>query len=320
MGADRPGMSTLPGDFVETFQIEGMNVRGRIVRMGSVSDRVLRAHGYPDAVSRIVGEALGLAALLGASLKFDGIMTVQTRSGGPLSMVVADFVSPGIVRACASFRKDDLEALPPQDTRFEALAGEGSFALTIDQGADMERYQGVVPLSKLGLAPSALEYFDRSEQIPTALRLAVAQMTARDANGTLVQQWRVGGILIQNLASLGGKPAPQQTADQDAWNRVSILMKSVEDHELVDPQLEPNRLLYRLFHEEGVRVFEPLPLTFGCRCSRDRVERLMATYSPEELADLADADGKIRITCEFCSTSYPFAPHELGRHPHRAPS
>ena len=296
-------------DFVRSFQIEGMNVRGRIVHLTGAADRVIGAHGYPDSVSSVVGEALALAALLGASLKFDGTLTLQTRSSGPVRMIVADYTSPGVVRACASFDRaavDGLGATP----RFEDLVGEGSLAITIDQGADMERYQGIVPLEGEGLADGAMSYFERSEQIPTRIKLGVATLSARGADGAR-PHWRAGGIMIQNLASLGGHNAPQPVRDTDDWPRASALFATVEAHELVDPQVEAERLLYRLFHEDGVRVFERQTLAFGCRCSADRVATVLSQYPQSELQGLTDDSGTIRAMCEFCSTEYRFEPGQF---------
>ena len=253
-----------PADFVRSFQIEGMNVRGRVVHLTDVADRVIAAHGYPDPVSRLVGEALVLAALLGASLKFSGTLTVQTRGEGPVSMIVADFTSPGTVRACATFDAGRVASLGKSPS-FDQLVGKGSIAITIDPDADMDRYQGVVPMEGGGLAESAMMYFDRSEQIPTAIRLSVATLSTRGAQGSELR-WRAGGMLIQNLASLGGiQPASRDNGrdHEDDWPRAQALFSTIEPHELVDPQVEPERLLYRLFHEDGVRVFDVVPLTFA---------------------------------------------------------
>lgn len=297
-------------DFVRSFQIEGMNVRGRIVHLTDLADRVLAAHGYPESVSRIVGEALALTALLGASLKFDGVLTLQTRSDGPLRMVVADYASPGILRACATFDRDAVAALGPTPA-FEDLVGAGSLAITIDPGGDMERYQGIVPLEGAGLADAATTYFEQSEQIPTRIRLSVATLRSRgDPEGR--PRWRAGGIVIQNLAALGGRGAPEPGHDVDEdWNRASILFSTIEPHELVDPQVEAERLLFRLYHEDGVRVFETQDLQFGCRCSADRVSAVLSQYPETDVRELAEEDGLVRATCEFCSTVYSFRPDEL---------
>ncbi|MEQ1754009.1 MAG: Hsp33 family molecular chaperone [Micropepsaceae bacterium] len=300
-------------DFVRSFQIEGMNVRGRIVHLTDAADQVIAAHGYPATVSRVVGEALALAALLGASLKFNGTLTVQTRSDGPLRMIVADFRSPGDIRACATFDREAVEMLGPRPS-FKALVGNGSIAITIDPETDMERYQGVVPLEGDGIADGAIHYFDQSEQIPTSIKLSVATLNVRGPNGPQAH-WRAGGILIQNLATLGGiqvQPCPDDDRNhEDDWPRASALFSTVEPHELVDPLVEPERLLFRLFHEDGVRVFDVKPLRFACRCSSERVSDVLRQYSEIELNELADQDGLIRAKCEFCSATYSFAPDTL---------
>jgi molecular chaperone Hsp33 len=305
------GVDVTASDFVRGFQIEGMNVRGRIVHLTDLADRVIAAHGYPDSVSRVVGEALALVALLGASLKFEGMLTLQTRSDGPLRMVVADYSSPGTLRACATFDREAVEALGAMPL-FRELVGTGSLAITIDPGGDMERYQGIVSLDGEGLADGAIRYFDDSEQIPTRIKLSVATLLARGAAASR-PLWRAGGIIIQNLAALGGHrgAAPNEEPGDD-WIRASMLFSTIEPHELVDPQVEAERLLYRLYHEDGVRVFETGALEFGCRCSSERVMSVLSQYSREDVLGLAEADGRISAKCEFCSTVYRFQPDEIG--------
>lgn len=287
-----------------------MNVRGRVVHLTDLVDRVITAHGYPDSVSRVVGEALALVALLGASLKFEGTLTLQTRSDGPLRMVVADFISPGTLRACATFDLDAVEALGAMPI-FRELVGTGSLAITIDPGADMERYQGIVALDGDGLADGAMSYFDNSEQIPTRIKLSVATLMARGA-AERRPHWRAGGVIIQNMAALGGHgSAPPKDDPAEDWTRASMLFSTVEPHELVDPLVEAERLLYRLYHEDGVRVFETQSLEFGCRCSAERVVSVLSQYPETELQSLVEADGAIRAKCEFCSTVYRFQPDEI---------
>lgn len=300
------------GDFVQSFQIEGMNVRGRVVHLTGVAERVLGAHGYPDIVSGLVAEALTIAALLGASLKFNGMLTLQTRGNGPVRMIVADYATPGVVRACATFDRDAVEALGASAC-FADLVGEGSLAITIDPGEDMERYQGVVALDERGLAQSAVGYFERSEQIPTAIKVAAAMLSERGQNGG--PAWRAGGIMIQNLAALGGSSTVPSDIAEEAWTRASALFSTIDGLELVDPQVESERLLYRLFHEDGVRAFGHQPLEFGCRCSAERVMRVLSSYSAVELSDLVEDDGSISATCEFCSASYRIRPDELTAEP-----
>jgi molecular chaperone Hsp33 len=223
-------------------------------------------------------------------------------------MLVADYATPGVLRACATFDREAVEALGPSPS-FEALVGAGSLAITIEPGDDMERYQGIVRLDERGLAQSAVSYFERSEQIPTAIKVAAAMLRAR---GQGVQPaWRAGGIMIQNLAALGGTPTISSDTGEEAWSRASALFATVDRLELVDPQVESERLLYRLYHEDGVRAFAHQPLSFGCRCSAERVMRVLSSYSAEELSDLVEDDGLIRATCEFCSASYRIRPDAL---------
>jgi molecular chaperone Hsp33 len=297
---------------VQSFQIEGMNVRGRVVHLTSVAERVLGAHGYPDIVSGLVAEALTIAALLGASLKFNGMLTLQTRSTGPVRMIVADYSTPGVVRACATFDREAVAALGSSPS-FADLVGEGSLAITIDPGEDMERYQGVVPLDEGGLAQSAVGYFERSEQIPTAIKVSAAILSERGHAGG--PAWRAGGIMIQNLAALGGTQIVSADVAEEAWTRASALFATVDGLELVDPQVASETLLYRLFHEDGVRAFGHQPIEFGCRCSAERVKSVLVRYSPAELSDLTEDDGSIGATCEFCSTTYRIRPDELSEAP-----
>ena len=299
-------------DFVQSFQIEGMNVRGRVVHLTGIAQRVLGAHGYPDIVSGLVAEALTIAALLGASLKFNGMLTIQTRGSGPVRMIVADYSTPGVLRACATFDRDAVGKLGASPS-FRDLVGTGSLAITIDPGEDMDRYQGVVPLDERGLAQSAIGYFERSEQIPTAIKVAAALVSERGQDGG--PSWRAGGIMIQNLAALGGATKVPTEVEEEAWTRASALFATVDGLELVDPQVESERLLYRLFHEDGVRAFAHQPLEFGCRCSAERVMSVLSRYSAQELGDLVESDGSIGATCEFCSTTYRIRPDELSEAP-----
>lgn len=278
------------------FAIEGTEARGRIVRLGSVAQQVIDGHGYRGDAARLAGEALTIVSLLGSALKFDGTLTLQTKGNGRATMVVADFVTPGQVR---SFVSVDAEAEPDAP-----LIGKGSFALTIDPRDGQNRYQGIVELDG-SLKEAALLYFDRSEQIPTYLQFAVGQVQVPGGE----PQWRAGGILLQRVASEGGiRPTEQR---EDDWVRFGAFMQTVGADELLDPTLPPEELLYRLFNEDGVRVFEPQPIGFQCRCSRERVENILKSYSAEELSDLQTEAGQIEAKCEFCGTVYDFDPKAL---------
>lgn len=286
----------IPDDIALPFAIEGSSARGRIVRLGAVAQRVIDGHAYRGDAARLAGEALAIVSLVGASLKFDGTLTLQTRGSGRATMVAADFVTPGQVRAFVSV---DAAAEPDAP-----LLGEGSFALTIDPAEGANRYQGIVDLHG-SLSEAALGYFERSEQVPTRLRIFVGQVQIPGGE----PQWRAGGIILQRVAGEGG--VQPFDADDDDWRRYGAYLDTVGADELLDPTLSGEDLLYRLFNEDGVRVFTPQPLTFQCRCSAERVENILRSYSAEELADLKTPDGRIEAKCEFCGTVYPFDPEEL---------
>ena len=299
-------------DTVLPFSTVKSRALGRLVRLGGVVDRILSQHNYPDPVSEVVGEAIALTAMLGTTLKIDGELIVQTRTDGPLGMLVVNYATPGRVRAHASFDAERVAELAQDDAESHgALIGSGYMALTVDPGKGMERYQGVVALEGKGLANAALAYFKQSEQLPSFVRLAVARHRSRSGEGRARDwQWRAGGILVQHVSPVGGTEHADDVEDfllgedDDNWRRVSYLAETVEHHEMLDPLLPPERLLYRLFHEEGVRAGEPRPLEVFCRCSQDRVDSLIRSFQPEEIEDLRDDDGNIVVTCEFCSSSY----------------
>jgi molecular chaperone Hsp33 len=266
--------------------------------------------------------------MLGSALKIDGRFILQTQSDGPVRMLVVDFTAPDKVRACARFDKDRLAAaVASGKTDGGALLGKGHLAMTIDQGPDMNRYQGLVALEGSSLEDVAHEYFLRSEQIPTRVRLAVAEELRAGSDGP-THRWRAGGIMLQFLpkaperarvADLDPGDAPEgvephTVEEDDAWVEGQALISTVEDIELIDPALSSERLVYRLFHEPGVRVFRASPLRAECSCSRDNVEAMLRSFSQDDRDHMVE-DGKISVTCEFCSAHYQFAPGEVGASP-----
>ncbi|MDQ2860108.1 MAG: Hsp33 family molecular chaperone [Pseudomonadota bacterium] len=292
-----------PDDFVAAFAIEGQPVRGRIVRLGAAVDEVLRRHAYPGAVANLLGEACTLAALVGASLKFEGRLIVQAQGAGPVAYVVADYDTAGSLRGYCRFDAERVAALAAEIARpgAGALLEKGAFVMTIDQGPDTERYQGVTPIEGETLALCAETYFAQSEQTPTRVRLAVGQADLGSG-----PHWRAGGLLIQTIAE---DEARGSTAD--AWTRAQALIETVGEDELIDPTISAETLLWRLFHEDGVRLFEPFPLTGFCRCSQDRVGAMLAAFSPEERAGMVEANGRIKVTCEYCSRVYDMTPETV---------
>jgi len=297
---------SLPSDdLVLPFQAEQADVLGRLVKLGPTVDTILSRHAYPEPVSRLLGEAVALTAMLGASLKSDGKLILQATTNGPVDLLVADYQVPGELRGYARFDADRLAALDTDDDA--ALLGHGHLAMTIDRGQDTERYQGVVPLEGEGLTEAADTYFRQSEQLPTFIRLAVARHY-RAGNGEGAWTWRAGGLLVQKLTRQGGVSSPKDF--EEDWHRAKALAETVEDHELLDPMLSADRLLYRLFHEEQVRAYRAIPLETYCSCSRERVEELLERFSAEDIADMT-VDGEVWVTCEFCNARYSFDPQSF---------
>jgi len=289
----------------------------------------------------LLGEAILLTAMFGASLKFDGRFIFQTNTDGPVSLIVVDYRTPGTLRGYARFDRQAVEELASGSADARAYLGSGHLAMTIDQGADTNRYQGIVALQDKTLEEAVHEYFLQSEQIPTYIRVAVAEILSRNESGETSSAWRGGGIMVQFLPDApdrmtvrdlpggddpnapddasfdegdaegedaGGAGLPE--ADDDAWIEARMMTETIEDHELTDPDIGSDRLLYRLFHERGVRVFEPNPLRHQCQCSRDKITGVIGQFSAQDRADMVQ-DGKIVVTCEFCNSVYEFEPSEF---------
>ncbi len=299
-------------DYVLPFQLEASGARGRLIRLGPAVDEILTRHDYPEPVSLLLGEAVTLTALLGASLKFDGKFILQTQSDGPVSFMVVQYNSPGHLRGYAAFTSDAVAKAANGGPAAKALLGSGQLAMTIDPGAGMDRYQGIVALTGETLGDAAHEYFDRSEQIPTFIRIAVARhYTGPDGSTPGKWTWRAGALMVQKLTAEGGRfgggeeLTHEMTGDDDGWLRALALAATVEDHELLDPALPSERLLYRLFHEEKVRAFTAAPLAARCGCSRERVEAMLERFSAQDITDMAK-DNVIAVTCEFCNRNYMF--------------
>jgi molecular chaperone Hsp33 len=308
-------------DTVLPFQVETLDLRGRVVRLGPAIDTILSRHGYPAPVAKLLGEAVVLTVLLGSTLKFEGRFILQTQSDGPVRMLVVDYTTPGRIRACARFDAARVAAaIDAGSADPGALLGSGHLAMTIDQGPDTARYQGIVALEGKGLEHVAHEYFLRSEQIPTCVRLAVAE-ELRAGSGGAHHRWRAGGLLLQFLPRARERageqldPLPEEAegrelGEDDAWSEGRSLVATVQDLDLLDPEVSAEQLLYRLFHQRGVRVFHPRDLDARCSCSREGVERMLRSF-PQDDRDHMVENGRITVTCEFCNATYMFAPGEV---------
>ena len=283
-------------DFVLPFSMPHLGVRGRVVRLESVSARAMQAHELPEDAGRALAEGLVLTSMLGSSLKLDGRLTLQAKGSGPLDLLTVDYYGAvddhaAGLRGFARVDEEKLAQLGDQSRMFSQLAGEGALAITIEPRLGDQSYQGIVPLSSKGIAASAEAYFEQSEQLPTIIRLSAAPAYVP---GIKQPSWRAGGIMLQAI--------PDKTRDADDWKRMSMFFDTIEDIELLDTALRAEELLWRLFHQDQVRVHTPEPLTFHCACDTGRIARILNAYSGEEREGLADADGIIRARCEFCGT------------------
>ncbi|NDW04915.1 Hsp33 family molecular chaperone [Jiella pacifica] len=313
-------------DAVVPFAVEVLDARGRGVQLGSMLDQILARHDYPEPVSRLLAEMIVLTVLLGTSLKFEGKFIVQTQTDGPVDLLVVDYATPSSVRAYARYDEEALQAaVEAGATSSEELLGNGTLALTVDQGSYTQRYQGIVELAGQGIESVAEAYFRQSEQIPTTVKLAVAKIARRGQNG-FVESWRAGGLIAQflpespdrmRMPDLPGGDLPEGAEEyeegdefDDAWLEVRALVDTVDASELTDPEVGVERLLFRLFHERGVRVFPADKVIDDCSCSRERIGEVLSNFSAEEIEESIE-DGTIKVTCEFCGTNYEFDPQEL---------
>ncbi|MCB1969222.1 MAG: Hsp33 family molecular chaperone HslO [Geminicoccaceae bacterium] len=292
-------------DVLRPFQIERTQLRGRAVRLGAVVDRVLGSHGYPEPVSLLLGELMVLAAGFAGGLKFEGMFSLQLRGDGPVGMMVADVTNSGAMRGHASFDAAAVaaaggEAMPG----LECLLGKGLMALTVDQTAHGGQvYQGIVELGRRSLQDAMLAYFQQSEQVPTGIRSAIHHDPVHET-------WCAGAVIVQAMPGEGPADIASARRDDD-WRRTMLLLQTLTDHELVNKSLPLDDLLMRLFHEDGVRAFPPLTLAFECSCSVDRVKNMLRQFGATEIEDMRDNDGRITVTCEFCSKIYRFDDQNL---------
>jgi molecular chaperone Hsp33 len=295
-----------PDDCVYPFQIDKAGIRGRLVRLGPAIDEVLSSHDYPDQVSNFLGELVALSAALSSALKFDGVFSLQVRGNGPIRALVADYQSPGSIRAFASF--DQVSVKEVADSGALGITnffGSGVLSWIVDQGNDSERHQGIVSLEGETLAECTENYFRQSEQLRAVLRVGVVREIIRGGKG----QWRAGAIMVQNLATTGGqsgRKVDDEYATEQDWQHAKALVQTATAAEMCDPLLEPSAFLRRLFHEDGVWLYDPTALIAKCRCSRERTEAVLEQFSTEEVKDMVLDSGLIEVRCEFCSRLYTF--------------
>lgn len=294
-------------NFFQIFQLEESNIRGRVVRIGHVLDEILSAHDYPLPIAHLVAETISLSLSLSSMLKYEGFFTLQVQGDGPLKMIVSDVTSAGVVRACATFdeerfqkSREQILALKTTESSQNHLAqylGKGYLVFTVDQGKHTERYQGIVELKGASMVDCVQHYFTQSEQIGTGIKMAVGK---RDG------KWRAGTIMMQNMPEDDEvRKEMLGNIDEDDWRRAMILLNSCTEDELLDEGLDTNQLLLRLFHEEGVRVYERKDVKKGCRCDVHRVKNVLYSMTKDDVNHMG-VDGRIEMKCEFCSHVYTF--------------
>jgi len=302
-------------DQAQPFQLDALGVRGRLVRLGPSLDAVIERHGYPLAVARPLAEAMVLCTALATSLKYDGIFTLQISGDGPIRLLVTDLTTEGALRGYAQFDSWKLAVAlgagksEAPDGYVPKLFGRGRLAFTVDQGQHTQRYQGVVPLEGATLADCAHTYFRQSEQLPTGIKIA-----ARRTIDGGTHHWRASALMVQQMPEFdAGRIDVDHEQREDDWRKAVILMASATEAEMLDPNLPGATLLHRLFHAEGARLFPRRAFTARCRCSRERIDRVLRSIKREELDDLRDKTGRVSVKCEFCSTEYAYDDNDLDR-------
>jgi molecular chaperone Hsp33 len=279
-------------------------VRGRLVRLGALADALLTRHDNHEIVTRLAGEALAMVAALASALKYRGSFSLQAKGDGPVGMLLADCTDTGALRGYARADQEKLDALLLTDPapNAAALLGAGFFAFTVDRGADMDRYQGIVTIAGERLADMALHYFETSEQLRCFLRVACALTPAG---------WRASALILEKVAGEGGvDPELDAAAQEESWRSATTLAATITDSELLDDALTPERLIFRLFHGEGVAADRPRALAYGCRCSRQRLSGILEGFGAADLDHMAIA-GQIVMTCEFCNLDFRFPRQEV---------
>lgn len=293
-------------DVLLTYQLTAGAFRGRLARLGPSVDTILRGHAYPAAVAALLAETMALATVLAGALKYQGKFILQAQGNGPVPLLVADVTSDGDLRGHARFEEDRLAAVLAGDGELSIprLLGSGYLAFTVDQGPDTDRYQGIVELTGSTLADCAHQYFRQSEQIDTAIKIAVRGPEAGHG-------WRAAGLMLQRMPA-GGGPILLEDGDE-AWRRAVILMSSATAAEMVDPGLPGEKLLWRLFHDEGLAIAAARSLQARCRCSQRRVETTLRSFPRPEIEDMKDEHGRVVVTCEFCKAAYVYQDADLDR-------
>ncbi len=297
-------------DTILPFQLDRSDIRGRVARLDTALERLLSGHRYPAPVEAMVAEAALLTALIGQTIKLRWKLSLQIRGDGPLRLIATDYYAPDAggaparIRAYASFDAERLDAQAPGYSQI----GSGYFAILIDQGRDMAPYQGITPLAGARLSDCAEAYFEQSEQLATRFALSLGRSSLRGE----AEKWRAGGVMLQHMPQAAGASPRERASIEEDWSRANLLLDTVEDLELIGPNVQPPELLLRLFHEESPRVFDPQAVHFGCSCSEDKVRQSLSIYSARDISHMTTTEGTVTADCQFCGAHYVLDPATLG--------
>lgn len=297
-------------DTVLPFQLDRSDIRGRVVRLDTALERVLARHDYPPVIEALVAEAALLTAMIGQTIKLRWRLSIQVRGDGPVRLIATDYFAPAEegaparIRAYASFDRDQLDMNAPGFPQI----GKGYFAILIDQGRDMTPYQGITPIAGKSLSDCAEAYFEQSEQLPTRFSLSFGRAILPGQP----EKWRAGGVMVQHMPQASGTTPREREAIAEDWNRANLLLDTVEELELIGPNVQPPDLLFRLFHEETPRVYDPQAVHFGCSCSEDKVRQSLSIYSAKDIATMTTPEGTVTADCQFCGAHYVMDPASLG--------
>jgi molecular chaperone Hsp33 len=277
-------------DSLHRFLFDEFPIRGHLVHLDASWAALIEHRDYPETIRNLLGEAVAAALLLAATIKFDGVLSLQLQGDGPVHLLLVQCTSGLGVRGLARFREGDYAPL----STIADLLGNGNLTVTLETDEGAQRYQGIVPISGERLAESLQLYFENSEQLPTRLWL---QADATGASGMLLQK------LPENSAS-ASKPIADPVAVEDAWRRVQLIGDTLTPEEL--RTLSDQEILHRLFNEDDVRLFEPAPVFFRCRCSRERVSGMLQGLGEKETRSVLTERGEVEVRCDFCNRAYVF--------------
>ena len=297
-------------DFIRPFLLSEGLFRGNVVRIDNVIKEVIKRKEYPAAVAVLIAETKVVAALMSSALKYDGVFTLQIKGEGAVQTLVTDITSDGKMRSYARYDEEAVKAVTEQEIRERGSvptllqAGYISFTIDIDGGAD--RYQGAVELEGKDIADCALRYFKQSEQINTVLKIAVDTSKG-------MENIKAAGIMLQQMPFNGGTAGGYGKTEEEAreeWNTDVILLSSLKNSELLDENITAERLLYMLYNEQKITVFDEKPLIFSCRCSKERIKAVISSFADKDFEDVFKT-GQTEIVCEFCGEKYQITKEEV---------